>query len=493
MWSCLERAARASVPESALSYLTRRDGRYSYRRRFPADVAALVGRTEFRKALGTADRSEALRLSHAVSVQFDRICAEAVGAAAESEAPVLTQAQTATEVLGNLNAVVRDFTLNITERMQSSGWQSELEYRRAALKAHAGGTVLPGLDLHPVTALAMLRALEQTLEGNPPRYESAQLAGTEKTVPINQVPEPVGVAAVTAVAFQSVLDEYCEGVGPSRVSKMRNLTRRVLQWPGTQEEQIQRVMLYCAERLEAGGKASSVHSDAAGLVTVLRRVPGWQSTALPKAGAVARAVRSGAGMSVSQRSSIPLELMLSVHTEVKRQVPVHHSAVLLLARYGLRPGELLQEGPEALGYRVDILGNRELVFKAALSGGKNAASRRDIPVHPDDAALFREVLGGLGLSAAATPVERDRRIRQRVRNVSSVFRRLLKGADGLSLYSQRHTLADLLRAVGATSEEVGGVLGHTAAGSKATSIYGGSQPLNRARELLEKVRELVPE
>nr|WP_253187811.1 hypothetical protein [Pseudomonas versuta] len=198
-------------------------------------------------------------------------------------------------------------------------------------------------------------------------------------------------------------------------------------------------------------------------------------------------------MSVSQRSSIPLELMLSVHTEVKRQVPVHYSAVLLLARYGLRPGELLQEGPEALGYRVDILGNRELVFKAALSGGKNAASRRDIPVHPDDAALFREVLGGLGLSAAATPAERDRRIRQRVRNVSSVFRRLLKGADGLSLYSQRHTLADLLRAVGATSEEVGGVLGHTAAGSKATSIYGGSQPLNRARELLEKVRELVPE
>ena len=38
-----------------MSYLTRRDGRYSYRRRFPADVADVVGRVEYRKALGTAD------------------------------------------------------------------------------------------------------------------------------------------------------------------------------------------------------------------------------------------------------------------------------------------------------------------------------------------------------------------------------------------------------------------------------------------------------
>ena len=57
---------------------------------------------------------------------------------------------------------------------------------------------------------------------------------------------------------------------------------------------------------------------------------------------------------------------------------------------------------------MDILGNRELVFKAALSGGKNAAARRDIPVHADDAGMFREVLAGLGLAKDATPVQRDR-------------------------------------------------------------------------------------
>lgn len=480
------------APEIPVSYLARRDGRYSYRRRFPTEVAALIGRNEYRKALGTADRAEALRLSHAVSVEFDQICDAAVaalaGPAASTEpADVKSQAPTAAEVLGNLDAMVRGFTLNITERMQSSGWQSELEWRRASLKAHANGTVLPGLDLHPVTARALLRALDDTLEGNPPRFD---------------VPTPGGAAAppatatacdtVTEAVFQSVLDDYYEGVGPSRVTKLKSLTRRVLAWPSTPAEQLERVMQYCAERLESGGKATSVHGDAAALITVLRRVPGWQGITLPKAGAVARAVRSGGGMSINQRSSIPLERMLSIHAEVKRQVRVHHSAVVLLARYGLRPGELLQEGPEALGYRVDILGNRELVFKAALSGGKNAASRRDIPVHADDAVMFREVLAGLGIAADATAAQRDRRIRQRVRNVSTVFSRLLGGAEGLSLYSQRHTCADLLRAVGATAEEVGGVLGHTAAGSKATSIYGGSQPLTRPRELLEKVRALIP-
>ncbi|CAI9005542.1 Tyr recombinase domain-containing protein [Pseudomonas chlororaphis] len=482
------------APEIPVSYLARRDGRYSYRRRFPADVAALIGRNEYRKALGTADRSEALRLSHAVSVEFDRICDAAVAANADpvpqSAEPetVEAQARTATEVLDNLNAMVRGFTLNITERMQSSGWQSELEWRRASLEAHARGTlVLPGLDIHPVEARAMLRALDDTLAGNPPRFDAPAPGGA---------PAPAAAAVpsdtVTEAAFQTVLEDYYEGVGPSRVSKLKSLARRVLAWPSTPAEQLERVMQYCAERLEAGGKATSVHGDAAALITVLRRVPGWQSIALPRTGATARAVRSGGGMNVNQRDSIPLERMLNLHAEMKRQVPVHHSTVVLLARYGLRPGELLQEGPEALGYRVDILGNQELVFKAALSGGKNAAARRDVPVHADDAGMFREVLAGLDLAKEATPVQRDRRIRQRVRNVSRVFNRLLGEGEGLSLYSQRHTCADLLRAVGATAEEVGGVLGHTAAGAKATSIYGGSQPLDRPRELLEKVRAFIP-
>ena len=474
-----------------MSYLTRRDGRYSYRRRFPADVAEVVGRVEYRKALGTADRSEALKLAHIVSVEFDRICDEAL--AVPDPAPhtetstVKTQAQAAAEVLNNLNAVVRGFTLNITERMQSSGWQAELGWRRANLDALANGTVLPGLDVHPVEARAMLRALDDTLAGNPPRFDTPAPGGA--AAPTSAAPSS---HTVTAAAFQTVLDEYCEGVSKGRADKVKSLSRKVLTWPSTQDKQIQSLMQFCTEKLADGGKPSSVHSDAYCLLSVLRRVPGWAGMALPKAGAVAKAVRSGAGMSKDQRLPIPLAQMLEIHAKIKTTAPAHYPAVVLLARYALRPSELLQEGPRALGHRSDVMGNSQLVFKAAMSGGKNAASRRDLPVHAEDEPLFHAVLSGLGLPSGASSAELDKRARQRVRSLSRVFSLALGEAPGMSLYSQRHTCADLLREVGATTDEVGGILGHTPAGAKATSIYGGSQPLTRPRELLEKVRALIP-
>jgi hypothetical protein len=476
-----------------MSYLTRRDGRYSYRRRFPAEVAEVVGRVEYRKALGTADRSEALKLAHIVSVEFDRICDEALATPADPALPgtdtaaVKTQAQAAAEVLNNLNAVVRGFTLNITERMQSSGWQAELEWRRANLDALANGTVLPGLNVHPVQARAMLKAMDDTLAGNPPRFDAP--APGVATVP---AAVPVG-DTTTEATFQTVLDEYCEGVSKGRADKVRSLSRKVLSWPSTQDRQIQSLMQFCTEKLAGGGKTSSVHSDAYCLLSVLRRIPGWAGMALPKAGAVAKAVRSGAGMSKDQRLPIPLARMLEIHAKIKTTAPAHYPAVVLLARYALRPSELLQEGLRALGHREDVMGNRELVFKAAMSGGKNAASRRDLPVHADDEPLFRAVLSGLGLPAEASSAELDKRVRQRVRSLSRVFSLALGEAPGMSLYSQRHTCADLLRDRGATTDEVGGILGHTPAGAKATSIYGGSQPLTRPRELLSKVRELIPD
>lgn len=478
-----------------MSFISRRDGRYSYRRRFPTEVAALVGRSEYRKALGTADRTEALKLARAVSVEFDRVCAEAL-ASAPKDLPVtrresrdLPETGTALEVLRNLDAVVRAFTVDIVERMQSPGWQKELEWRRVALKAHAEGQMPPGVQMHPLTARAALRALDGIESGAPVPLHSVP----PETPGEPQKHEELPGIARNAEAFAGVLAEYCAGVGPGRANKVRNLSERVLRWPSSPDAQIERIMQYCAEKLEGGGKPSSVHSDAAALVTVLRRVPGWAGLALPKGGSVAKAVRSGAGMGKDQRDSIPLKQMLEVHAAIKEKAPAHHPAAVLLARYGLRPGELLQEGPEALSERTDVFGSRQLVFKAGLSGGKNAAARRDLPVHELDAPLFRAVLAGLELPPDWTRQDRDRRVRQRVTNLSRVFRRFLGDSSTLTLYSQRHTCADLLRSVQATAEEIGGILGHTPVGSKATSIYGGSQPLDRPRGLLSAVRALIPD
>lgn len=474
-----------------MSYLSRRDGRYSYRRRFPSDVANLIGRSEYRKALGTADRAEALKLSRVLSVEFDRICEEALAgdaSRATEGAPTPTPGQpTATDVLASLDSVVRTVTLDLVERMQRPGWQAHAETQQIALRAHVQGQMPPGVQMHPMVAKAALNAVERVLAGDP------------MPVRVERVPVSIPVADTasqdgshTAGAFEEVLTEYCTGVGPGRASKVRGLAARILTWPSTADAQLERIMQHCAERLAAGGRASSVHVDAAALVTVLKRLPGWGGLALPKTGTVAKAVRAGAGMGKDQRDPIPLEQMLEIHKAIKEQVPAHYPAAILLARYGLRPGELLQEGPGALCERVDILGKRELVFRAALSGGKNAASRRDLPVHPDDKPLFKAVLAGLDLAPDCSRAVRNRRIRLRVHHLSRVFRRFLGDAPTLTLYSQRHSCADLLRAVGATTEEVGGILGHAPAGSKATSIYGGSQPLDRPRELLAKVREFLP-
>ncbi|VVP75440.1 hypothetical protein PS918_01790 [Pseudomonas fluorescens] len=463
-----------------MSFITRRDGRYSYRRRFPADVAEVVGRTEYRKALGTADRTEALLRARAVSVEFDNVCEEARTPAQAGRGDAQPDA-TASSILESLDAVVRNITLTTVETMGKPGWQRTVQWQRQSLQAQADGVMPPGVQMHPVLARRALQAFDAVLSGNPETFKSDTAAGPE-----------VADARTTAAEFKAVLDDYYEGVGPSRVGRVRGLSERVLVWPSSQEEQMARVMQYCADKLAAGGKATSVHADAAALITVLKRLPGWDGLRLPKVGATARAVRAGGGMNINQRAPVPLAQMLAVHARIKQEVPQWHAAVVLLARYGLRPGELLQEGPNALGERVDIRGRRELVFKAGLSGGKNAAARRDVPVHAKDVPLFRDVLAGLNIPPDASREVRDQRIRQRVRNLSRVFRRMLPPDSELVLYSQRHSFADLMRDAGATSEEVGGVLGHTAAGAKATSIYGGSQPLDRARELLQKVRELIP-
>ncbi|HDS1756985.1 DUF6538 domain-containing protein [Pseudomonas sp. M5] len=480
-----------------MSYVTRRDGRYFYRRRFPADVAAIVGRAEFRKALGTADRKEALQLARVVSVEFDRTCSDALtqsacggGAGAMQALDEPTQRVTAESILERLRAVVDGATRSAVEALEPSQrqaptWAAELEWRKAALQAIADGKHPGAADYNPAEAMAALRALEALERGEVPSLE--QPTGTPQK-PADAAPGAFAGSPDqrTAAEFTEALDGYCSRVSEGRAGIVRSLAAKVLRWPSTPDAQVQRIMQFAEERLSAGGKASSVHNQAAGLITVLRELPGWERIALPRNGAVARAVRQGGQLQADARDSMPLAVVHAVLQAFDaRSDAVDAAAARLLVRYGLRPLELLQEGPEALAIREDILHNKELVFHAGLSGAKNSASRRSLPVHADDAELFRLVLADRGAADA-------KRARARVKRLGDAMRIALRGKPGkLSLYSLRHTCADLLRAAGATPDEVGGVLGHTAKGSKATSIYGGKAPLHRPRALLAQVRELL--
>lgn len=46
------------VGHRMVGYLIRRDGRDSYRRRYPSEVAKVIGKTEFVKVLGTSSRRQ---------------------------------------------------------------------------------------------------------------------------------------------------------------------------------------------------------------------------------------------------------------------------------------------------------------------------------------------------------------------------------------------------------------------------------------------------
>ncbi|MFV3412238.1 DUF6538 domain-containing protein [Pseudomonas sp. NY15436] len=479
-----------------MSYVTRRDGRYFYRRRFPTEVAAIVGRAEFRKALGTADRKEADRLARQVSVEFDRICLDALAQASqEAQSDAFNGAAetaprvTAEAILARLRAVVDVATRSAIEALVPSQrhaptWAAELEWRKAALLAIAEGQHPGAVDYNPAEAMAAHAALEALERGELPALaQPTPSPGAPAEAPANAA-EVLDMR--TAGEFAEALDGYCSRVSAGRAGIVRSLAAKVLRWPSTPAGQVQRIMQFAEGKLAAGGKASSVHSQVAGLITVLRELPGWERISLPRNGTVARTVRQGGQLQADARDAMPVALVQEVLAGLDaRGDTVDAAAARLLVRYGLRPKELLQEGPEALAERIDILGKRELVFHAGLSGAKNSASRRNLPVHSDDVELFKLVLSAVGEPS-------EKRARARVKRLSDATRTLLKGKPGsLTLYSLRHTCADLLRAAGALREEVGGVLGHTAEGSKATSIYGGKAPLDRPRELLAKVRELL--
>ena len=227
-----------------MSYLSRREGRYHYRRRFPLPVAELLGRSEYRKALGTADRAEALRLARQVSVEFDRICSEALAPVANDPAdrrasvPVDPRA-----VLASLQAVVERVTLRaVTDmapgaKLVTRNWQTELDWQKRAYSMAAQGMPPPGMEaVHPLESMAAVRALEALERGEPPTL------GTIIPGPVEAPVEPVSQQGDrrTAQQFAEALDGYCERVSAGRVGIMRKLCNDVLRWPSTPAQQVQR-------------------------------------------------------------------------------------------------------------------------------------------------------------------------------------------------------------------------------------------------------------
>lgn len=157
-----------------------------------------------------------------------------------------------------------------------------------------------------------------------------------------------------------------------------------------------------------------------------------------------------------------------------------HAALLLCALYGLRPGELLQAGPEALQHRTDVFDEERLVFKVGLNAAKNASSKRELPVSDELRPVFE-----LALSMGSCPSETAR---TRVDRLNRLVKKALGPTDTiLTLYSIRHLFADVARACNYRDDQIGPLMGH-ASKAEITSVYGGKAPLDFNAELLKAVQ-----
>ncbi len=124
---------------------------------------------------------------------------------------------------------------------------------------------------------------------------------------------------------------------------------------------------------------------------------------------------------------------------------------------------------------------------------KNAASVREIPLHPDLLVLgLRQFVDGRGKRFPGERVFREFRLGARGKLSDGLTRFfgpfLVENGlwkEGRATHVYRHTFVDRMRAAGVADEDIAALVGHT--GSTQTSHYGGAQPLARKAANLQRL------
>jgi integrase len=462
------------------NYLIRRNGRYSYRRRYPTEVAALILKSEFVQALGTADPKEAARLSRVVSVRFDSECEEALRShqevAAMPSAPLPPDAQptdenVATGVLASLPGVIRTMTHAVIaeQSRNKAGWQDALSWRRRGLAAHVAGEMPAEIQMHPLVAATALRAFDAASAGAPlPFPPVAEDYIPTRGVGHASVPSDEG-RLLTSDMLEKAIVEYSIDKSSRRQQVARRCVARSLKLPCTKIEAARQIADWCVAALGTDKKTSSVWTEASAVIALLKFVPTWHDFRVEKVGEL-RKLRGAGRANVTARASMQVSTLYSVLNTLPQNLPRDgdhwYAALLICALYGMRPGELLQSGPEALQSRRDVFGNERLVFKVGMRGAKNRASERDLPVSEELRPIFEHAL---------------RRGSCMVRKSQS------SDEDRVPLYSVRHLFADIARACNYPDAAFGPIMGHSDRG--ITAVYGGKAPLDHHAEILRAVQD----
>lgn len=476
-------------------HIFRRTGRYYYRRRYPAAVAAIIGKSEFVKALGTADPAEAARLSRQVGVKFDAACADAllrlVKTAPETSPPpnrpedIANDKDVAKRVLDGLPEIIARITNSVIaeQALNKDGWAYTVDWQRRALQAHVDGQMPANIAMHPLEARTALDALEAAARGEPLSYCQDANNSSHNGQSRAATPTSAPMGQLDAKLFRAAHADYAIGKSTRRAAMAERLASRMLSFPCDRTAAVASISKWCHDELSKDKSPSSVRTEASAVVALLKYVPGWHDFDLPKVGLLKKL--KGAGRA---RADARAPMSLAQLHDVLRALPRHlprnggywHATLLLCALYGFRPGELLQAGQEALQERTDVFDGVSLVFQVGLNGAKNSASKRALPVPHELRPLFELALstGSCNSETARTRVERLNQLTKKALGAQKAE---------LSLYSVRHLFADVARSCNYTEEQFGPVMGHSKSAS-ITRVYGGKAPLDFQAEVLMAVR-----
>ncbi|PKO37256.1 MAG: hypothetical protein CVU33_13970 [Betaproteobacteria bacterium HGW-Betaproteobacteria-6] len=483
-----------------------------YRRRFPQDVARVVGKSVHMQSLQTSIKRDAERMARMVAVQFDAICekarqdhkfqqeikqAELVtahGAEAErvdsaASAAIADTPRSADSVLARVPELIRLAATRVVEEQQRDpkGWLDTIrrwkDYYSCALTAPMPS---PGPQT-AIEAQACLNGIELAIQGQPlPSEPVKESTASQRTIAALSGTD--SCAETWAALCDRALREYKHKVSPPRyrlaVSKLPEI-----KGAGCTELEIQEGLRgWCNARLlEVQPRTVKGQLDC--MVSALRCV-------LPKLTApVLRELQGVMQPRVGDRQSMPIqEIRAAVHAFKSRPVPTKVRkdfgggasqfdaiAVEVLAVLGMRPSELIKARPNALVTQEDVFGKQGLFLR--LVDGKNKASEREIPLSDGT----REVLPVQQLREMLEWQEKN--TRSIAGAVTSLGTRFKAMTSGYTLYQMRHSWKDLAVHAGVDSELRERLMGHKLPGVAAT--YGSGIPLEKGLDALMLVRAAI--
>lgn len=477
-----------------------------YRRRFPKDVAEVVGKSMHMQSLQTSVKRDAERMARKVAVQFDSICEEArrdhkfqqeirqaelvTAQGAETERGASADIpRSADSVLARVPELIRLAATRVVEEQQRDpqGWSDTIRrWKDFYSSALAAPMPSPGPQT-AIEAQACLNGIELAIQGQPLPSESVAHARVMQQPTVMQSGRETNTETWSALCDRA-LREYRHKVGEQRyklaVSKLPGVKVR-----STAESDIQDGLReWCNARLLVV-QPRSVKGQLDCMVSALRCV-------LPNLTApVLRELQGVMQPRVGDRQSMPIqEIRAAVQAFKNRPVPAKVRndygggasqfdaiAIEVLAVLGMRPRELLQARTNALVMKVDVFGEQGVFLR--LVDGKNKASEREIPLGDGT----REVV----------PIQRLREMLEwREKNprsiagaVTSLGTRFKTMTVVYTLYQMRHSWKDLALHAGVDSELRERLMGHKVPGIAA--VYGSGIPLSRGLDALFLIRDSI--